>query len=101
VSFPAALRAQRAHFNVLLHLAVPLVGALALIPVLLAGFGVDFANLGITSLTYPANLAPLIRLAWMGFGLILLGYFMLRDRSRIEETRRVFTEQTSAERESV
>jgi hypothetical protein len=95
------LRAQRRHFNVLLHLAVPLVGALALIPALLAAFGIDFAHLGITGLTWPANLAPLICLAWMVLGLILLGYFMLRDRSRIAETRRVFTEQTPAERESV
>lgn len=92
------LRAQRAHFNVLLHLAVPLVGALALIPVLLAAFGVDFAHLGITGLTWPADLAPLICLAWMVLGLILLGYFMVRDRSRIAETRRVFTEQTPGER---
>ena len=88
------LRAQRRHFNVLLHLLIPLVGALALIPVLLAAFGVDFAHLGITGLTYPADLAPLICLAWMVLGLILLGYFMIRDRSRIAETRRVFTEQT-------
>ena len=94
------LRAQRGHFDVL-YLAVPLVGALALIPVLLAAFGIDFAHLGITGLTYPASLAPLICLAWMVLGLILLGYFMVRDRSRIAETRRVFTEQTPAERESV
>jgi hypothetical protein len=88
------------HFNVLLHLAVPLVGALALVPVLLAAFGIDFAHLSITGLTWPANLAPLICLAWMVLGLGLLGYFMIRDRSRIIETRRVFTEQTPAERES-
>lgn len=95
------LRAQRRHFDVLLHLVVPLIGALALIPVLLAAFGIDFAHLGITGLTYPADLAPLICLAWMVLGLILLGYFMVRDRSRIAETRRVFTEETPAERESV
>jgi amino acid transporter len=94
------LRAQRRHFNVLLHLLIPLVGALALIPVLLAAFGVDFAHLGITGLTYPADLAPLICLAWMVLGLALLGYFLIRDRSRIAETRRVFTEETPAERES-
>lgn len=93
-------RAQRPHFNVLLHLLVPLAGALALVPVLLAAFGVDFAGLGITGLTYPADLAPLICLAWMVVGVVLLGYFMLRDRSRITETRRVFTEQTPAEREA-
>ena len=80
---------------------VPLIGALALIPVLLAAFGIDFAHLGITGLTYPADLAPLICLAWMVLGFILLGHFMVRDRSRIAETRRVFTEQTPAERESV
>src|SRR5579862_5502483 len=75
--------------------------ALALVPVLLAAFGVDFAHLGITGLTWPANLAPLICLAWMVLGLIPLGYFGVRDRSRIAETRRVFTEQTPAEREHV
>jgi amino acid transporter len=95
------LRAQRRHFNVLLHLVIPLVGALALIPVLLAAFGIDFAHLGITGLTYPASLAPLICLAWMVLGLVLLGYFMIKDRSRIVETRRVFTDQTPAEWESV
>lgn len=92
------VRAQRRHFNVLLHLLVPLAGALALIPVLLAAFGVDFAHLGISGLTYPTDLAPLICLAWMVLGLILLGYFMVRDRSRIAETRRVFTEETPADR---
>lgn len=93
------LREQRRHFNVLLHLLVPLVGALALVPVLLAAFGIDFAGLGITGLTYPANLAPFICLAWMVVGFALLGYFMLRDRSRITETRRVFTEETPAEQD--
>ena len=82
----------------LLHLLVPGVGALALIPVLLAAFGIDFAGLGITGLTYPADLAPLICLAWMVLGIVLLCYFMIRDRSRITETRRVFTEETPAER---
>lgn len=94
------LRTQRRHFNVLLHLLVPLVGALALIPVLLAAFGIDFAHLGITGLTYPADLAPLICLAWMVAGFALLGWFMIRDRSRIAQTRRIFTEQTPAEREA-
>jgi amino acid transporter len=87
------LRAQRRHFNVLLHLVVPVVGALALVPVLLAAFGVDFAHLGISGLTYPADVAPLICLAWMVLGVLLLGYFAVRDRSRIAETRRVFTEE--------
>jgi amino acid transporter len=90
------LRTQREHFNVLLHLMIPLLGAAALVPVLLAAFGVDFAGLGITGLTYPASLAPLICLAWMVLGLILLAYFTARDRSRITETRRVFTEETPA-----
>lgn len=65
-----------------------------------ASFGIDFAHLGITGLTWPADLAPLICLAWMVLGLILLGYFLVRDRSRIAETRRVFTEQTPDEREA-
>ena len=37
---------------------------------------------------------------WMVLGLALLGYFMARDRSWIAETRRVFTEETPAERGS-
>jgi hypothetical protein len=37
----------------------------------------------------------------MVLGLVLLGYFMVRDRSRIAETRRVFTEQAPSEREHV
>ena len=51
-------------------------------------------------LAYPADLAPLICLTWMVLGFILLGYFMIGDRSRIAETRWVFTEQTPAEREA-
>ena len=93
-------RAQRRRFNVLLHLLIPLVGALALVPVLLAAFGVDFAHLGITGLTWPAELAPLICLAWMVLGVAVLGYFMVRDRSRIAETQRVFTEETPDQREA-
>jgi hypothetical protein len=57
--------------------------------VLAAAFGIDFAHLGITGLTYPASLAPLICLAWMVVGLALLGYFMVKDRSRITESGRV------------
>ena len=49
------LPAQRRHFNVLLHLAIPLVGALALIPVLLAASGINVAHLSITGLTYPID----------------------------------------------
>jgi hypothetical protein len=60
----------------------------------------DFAHLGISGLTYPADIAPLICLAWMILGVGLLGYFMIRDRSRIAETRRVFTEETPDQREA-
>lgn len=93
-------RAQRGHFNVLLHLLVPLAGAAALVPVLMAAFGINFAGLGITGLSYPADLAPLVCVAWMALGIVLLGYFLVKDRSRIADTRRVFTEQTPAGRRS-
>ena len=58
------------------------------------------ADPGAAGLTYPANLAPLICLASMVLGVALLGYFLVRDRARIAETRRVLTEETPAERES-
>lgn len=86
------LRERRGEFNVLLHLVVPVLGALVFIPVLLAGLGIDFGGLGIQPLAYPATIAPWVIYAWIVIGLAVLGYFLVRDRSRLGQTRKLFTE---------
>src|SRR5207253_1305148 len=58
-------RERRAELNPIWNVAVPVLGIVIFIPVLLASFGIDFAGLGIVSLTAPANAAPWIDLAWL------------------------------------
>ena len=62
---------------------------------LLAGLGIDFGGLGMEPLGYPATIAPWVIYAWLGLGLIVLGYFLVTDRSRIAQTRLLFTASTS------
>jgi len=65
------LREHRDELNPLLNLVVPVLGILIFIPVLLAAFGIDFGGLGISGLTYPANLAPWAVIAWLVLGVLL------------------------------
>jgi hypothetical protein len=87
------MREQRAEFNVLLNGLVPIVGSLIFLPALVAAVGVDFGGLGITALTPPANLAPLVIAIWMVAGIALLFYFRARDPRRITETGRIFLDE--------
>lgn len=84
---------HRDEFNPLLHLLVPLVSSLAFIPVLLAAFGVDFGGLGIQPLASPASYAPYVVYVWMVLGVVVLGYFLGTDRSRIAAARTVFADE--------
>lgn len=86
------LRERRGEFNVLLHGLIPLATFVLFIPVLLAAFGVNFAGLGITPLAPPANEAPYVIYGWLGFGILVLIYFLVTDRSRIARTGFVFEE---------
>ena len=72
-------------------MVVPVAGALVFVPVLLAGLGIDFGGLGIEPLGYPATIAPWVIYAWLALGFIVLGYFLATDRSRIAQTRLLFT----------
>jgi amino acid transporter len=84
------LRERRGEFNLVLNGIVPVVGSLIFLPALVAAFGIDFAGLGITPLTSPANLAAPIIGVWMLIGIVLLIYFSQTSPNRIAETGRVF-----------
>jgi amino acid transporter len=88
------LRERRTEFNFLLNGLVPIAGTLIFLPALVAAFGIDFLNLGITSLAPPANLAPIIIGIWMVAGVALLIYFAVREPARITDTGRVFVEES-------
>ena len=86
-------REKRSEFNLFLNLIVPVVGSLIFLPALVASFGIDFLNLGITALTPPSNRAPAIIAVWMVIGIGVLVYFMQRDPKRLAETGRIFLDE--------
>jgi amino acid transporter len=86
------LRNERAEFNVVWNLIVPVVGTLIFIPVLVASFGIDFGGLGIVGLTPPASYAPAIVAVWMVIGVILYFYLSSRSPASIKETATTFIE---------
>jgi amino acid transporter len=83
-------REQRGEFNAFFNLVVPVVGTLVFLPALLAAFGIDFAGLGISPLTPPANAAPWIIGAWMLIGIAALVYFRQRAPERMTQVGAVF-----------
>jgi amino acid transporter len=85
-------REQRSELNLIWNVAVPILGTLIFIPVLLAAFGIDFGGLGITPLTAPANAAPWIVLVWLILGAIVFAYLTSRSPGRIQETATTFIE---------
>jgi amino acid transporter len=85
-------REQRAELNVIWNVIVPIVGTLVFIPVLLAAFGIDFAGLGISALTSPANAAPWVVLGWLVLGVILFIVLTVNSPGRIQETATTFIE---------
>ncbi len=90
------LREQRSEFNLFLNGLVPVVGSLIFLPALVAAFGIDFLGLGITPLTPPSNLAPLIIGIWMVVGIGLGIYFTTNQPARISDTGRIFLDEPSA-----
>ncbi|TMD33892.1 MAG: APC family permease [Chloroflexi bacterium] len=86
------MRERRDELNPILNVAVPILGILIFIPVLLAAFGVDFGGLGIAGLTAPANAAPWVVGAWFVFGLVVFVLYRVRAPGRIEETAKLFIE---------
>lgn len=86
------MREQRAEMNVLWNLVVPALGILIFIPVLIAAFGINFANLGISPLTAPANAAPWVVIVWLAIGVVVYIFLASRSPASIKETATTFTE---------
>jgi amino acid transporter len=86
------VREQRGELNLIWNVAVPIVGVLIFVPVLLAAFGIDFAGLGIAPLTAPANAAPWVVVAWLVLGVIVFAIYRVSAPGRIEETAKLFVE---------
>jgi amino acid transporter len=86
------LRERRDELSLVYNVAVPIVGVLIFIPVLLAAFGIDFAGLGIAGLTPPANAAPWVVLAWYVFGAVVFVLLQMRAPEKIQQTAKTFIE---------
>ena len=86
------LRERRSEFNVILHLLVPALSALAFLAVLAASFGINFAGQGIQPLTYPAILTPWICVAWLVLGLLRLLQLRITTPGSISEMGSIFEE---------
>jgi len=71
----------------------PVLGALFLVPVLIAAFGVNFFGLGIPALSGASRWAPWIALAWLLIG--VAAYFYLRSRrpSSLDQLDRIFIDE--------
>jgi amino acid transporter len=89
------LRERRQELKPVLHIVIPVLSSLVFVPVLLAAFGIGFPGIsGITALAYPANFAADVVYAWMALGVLVLGWFLVRDRARLDETGRIFVEES-------
>jgi amino acid transporter len=90
-------RYRRDEFNVFLHLIVPIVAIVFFVPTEVASFGINFAKLGISALTWPSYYAPWVVLIWMVIGVGLLIYFMQSRPHRLRETADVYMEEIAAD----
>ena len=84
-------RRQRAEFNWLAHLVLPVVGTLVLLPVLAAAVGVGASWLKFVSpLPYPISQAGLAVGIWFAVGVLYLAYLLARHPDRVQAMGRVF-----------
>ena len=77
------LRYRRSEFNVLLHLIVPVLGALLLVPAFLAGAGIPIVSFA-TPLSWPLSLAGPIVGAWYVIGIGIAAYLYARRRATLQ-----------------
>ncbi len=85
-------RYQRSEFNWILHGLFPILGIAVMVPAFLAGAGIPAFKF-ISRLPHPLSVAGPVVGAWMVIGLIYLAVLMSRDRTRVEETAKVFLEE--------
>jgi amino acid transporter len=77
------LTERRDVFNPLLHVLIPLLGVLFMVPVLIASFGINFGNLGIAPLAGSLRWAPLTSGIWLLLGIAALLGLRSRDPARL------------------
>jgi amino acid transporter len=77
------LRYRRSEFNVFLHLIVPALGAVLLIPAFFAGAGIPVFSFA-SALSYPLSLAGPIVGAWYLIGIGVMVYLLARRRSSLQ-----------------
>jgi len=85
-------RHQRAEFNPVLHLVIPVLGILVMVPAFLAAAGLPVFSF-ISRLTYPLSLAGIVVGIWMVIGIVYLLILYNTNRQRILDTGRVFEEE--------
>lgn len=84
-------RRQRAEFNWLAHVILPVIGSLALLPVLAAALGVGGSWLKfVTPLPYPISQAGLAVGIWFAAGVLYLVYLAAKYPSRVQAMGQVF-----------
>jgi amino acid transporter len=86
------LTERRDVFNPFLHVLVPLLGVLFMVPVLIASFGINFGNLGIAPLGGSLRWAPLTAAVWLALGIAALLFLRGRDPARLARMRDLFVE---------
>ncbi len=88
------LTERRDAFNPVLHLLIPLLGVLLMVPVLVASFGINFGNLGIAPLAGSLRWAPLAAGIWLLLGLATMIALRGNDPARLARMRDLFVEDT-------
>jgi amino acid transporter len=78
------LRYRRSEFNVLLHLIVPVLGAVLLIPAFFAGAGIPVFSFA-SALSWPLSLAGPIVGVWYVIGIGVMIYLLRRRRASLDE----------------
>ena len=90
------LTERRDVFNPILHLLIPLLGVLFMVPVLIASFGINFGNLGIAPLGGSLRWAPLTAGIWLVLGAAALIVLYGRDPARLASMRNLFVDSDHA-----
>ncbi len=81
-------------FNPLLHVGVPILAFLVMIPSLMAAIGVGNGIFSfISPLPHPFNIAGFIALGWLILGLVYTAYMWRVHPDRARETERIFLEE--------
>lgn len=95
------LTQRRDVFSPFLHLVLPVLAVLFMIPVLIASLGIDFGNLGIAPLTGDPRWAPVAAGAWLVVGIILLIAIHRRNPDRLTRMRQLFADDGAPEQHPV